>query len=391
MKLEKSQSKTYITYPKEKRHHDRAFLTIAVTVEIGEQIIQCAECSNLSQNGMLIYTDQDISVGTRGTVTLTKKCSKRNYTFSAAFEVVRKEKNKTYKYGLGIKFRQLHEEDEKSLRYILDYSLTRAFRKKFFTINKNAKELHFKIADTKEELEQAFNIVHDTYVKEGYIDPQPYGMRLSIYHSLPFTTTFVGKSDDEVIITCTLFLESELGLPIDKMFSEEINKLRKNQRLIAEIGAFAVRPGQKNQNVNNVIHLHKMIIEYATKFFNIDDLVITINPKHQGYYKYVWLFDRIGQEKRYAALKNQPVIALRYNLRTKEKQVKESYSDAPPERNLHHFVYEKKCKSFEWPTTQAAPSVVWDRSLLTYFFEEKTSIFHDTSKEVLAKILKFYD
>ncbi len=41
------------------------------------------------------------------------------------------------------------------------------------------KELKFKLAETKEELEAALTILHDEYVRSGFMTKHPSGMRLT--------------------------------------------------------------------------------------------------------------------------------------------------------------------------------------------------------------------
>ncbi|MCB0350866.1 MAG: hypothetical protein KDD38_06765, partial [Bdellovibrionales bacterium] len=45
----------------------------------------------------------------------------------------------------------------------------------------------FKIAETKEELEQAFRILHDAYVEMKFMNPDPSGLRVTLYHAIPHT------------------------------------------------------------------------------------------------------------------------------------------------------------------------------------------------------------
>ena len=61
-----------------------------------------------------------------------------------------------------------------------------------------------KIADTKEELEACFTLLHDAYVDSGFMKPDPSGMRVTIYHALPTTTTLCAKYDGQVVGTLSL-------------------------------------------------------------------------------------------------------------------------------------------------------------------------------------------
>ena len=78
--------------------------------------------------------------------------------------------------------------------------------------------LELKIAETQEELEACFAVLHDAYVDSGFMKPDPSGMRVTIYHALPTTTTLCAKYDGEVVGTISLIRESALGVPLPSPF-----------------------------------------------------------------------------------------------------------------------------------------------------------------------------
>ncbi|RZJ12829.1 MAG: hypothetical protein EOP39_02640, partial [Rubrivivax sp.] len=41
--------------------------------------------------------------------------------------------------------------------------------------------LELKVADTREELEACFQILHDAYVASGFMEPAPSGLRVTVY------------------------------------------------------------------------------------------------------------------------------------------------------------------------------------------------------------------
>ena len=49
--------------------------------------------------------------------------------------------------------------------------------------------LELKIAQTPQELQECFRLLHDAYVGSGFMKPDPSGMRVTMYHALPTTTT----------------------------------------------------------------------------------------------------------------------------------------------------------------------------------------------------------
>ena len=77
-----------------------------------------------------------------------------------------------------------------------------------------SKRLVLKLAETREELEACFAVLHDAYVDSGFMKPDPSGMRVTIYHALPTTSILCAKYDGEVVGTISLIRESALGVPL---------------------------------------------------------------------------------------------------------------------------------------------------------------------------------
>jgi hypothetical protein len=61
-------------------------------------------------------------------------------------------------------------------------------------------------------------LLHDAYVGSGFMKPHPSGMRVTIYHALPTTTTLCAKYDGQVVGTLSLIRESVLGFPLQRIF-----------------------------------------------------------------------------------------------------------------------------------------------------------------------------
>ncbi len=64
---------------------------------------------------------------------------------------------------------------------------------------------------TREELLAAMALVHDQYVRCGYMPPHPSGFRAVVHNALPSTASYVALAGDELIATVSLFLDSQLG------------------------------------------------------------------------------------------------------------------------------------------------------------------------------------
>jgi hypothetical protein len=232
-------------------------------------------------------------------------------------------------------------------------------------------DIRFRIADTREELEACYRLVHDVYVQEGYADPDPSGIRVNLRYALPTTTTFIGHAGRRIAMTMTLIGDSPLGLPMDMIFSRELYDLRKQGRYIAEVGAFASHPDFRRRQQAVGFYTNKIMWTYAIRNLGVDDLVIAINPKHEWIYKHLLLFERIGSLRLYNYVNDAPAIAMRLDLRTVVDRWTRLYEGRPLEKNLLEFFLCDEPDVIQLPDT-GEPYNIWDEELFSYFFEQRT-------------------
>lgn len=79
-------------------------------------------------------------------------------------------------------------------------------------------DVKFKIAETKEEFEQAFSLLHKYYVQKKMTGTFSSGVYLTHYHALPQTQVLIAVHQEKVIATLSLIPQSPIGLPIEKSF-----------------------------------------------------------------------------------------------------------------------------------------------------------------------------
>jgi len=263
----------------------------------------------------------------------------------------------------------------------------RLIRRGFLVDDSKAEGVVFKVADTREELEAAYRLVHDVYVKEGYADHHGAGIRVNLRYALPTTATIVGKDDSgEVVITMTAIGDSPLGLPMDMIFSEELYGLRRQGRYLVEVGALASHPDFRRRQQTLALYADKAITTYAMEYLGADDMVIAINPKHVWVYQHLLLFDVISSGvKQYHYVKGAPAVAMRLDFRTCRKRWQRAYAGRPNHRSFFHFFCRDDQDRIVLPDSKE-PYKVWDEEMFSYFFEEKT----DPRREGAGSLLNLY-
>jgi hypothetical protein len=249
-----------------------------------------------------------------------------------------------------------------------------------------AKDITFRVAQSQDELEQAYRLVHDIYEEEGYTDTHPSGLRINAFNAHPETVVFIAVKEDEVIMTLTLVADSPLGLPMDDLYLEELSSFRSAHRRLGQLCALASRAKYRCANQTLPLFLIKIMGHYARCHMRLDDLVITVNPKHSLFYESLLLFKKIGGLKACQDVKDHPAYAYLLSLEDLPAHYERVYAKQPPEKNLHHFFYVKQHSNIELPEDNI-PLYIWSNHKLDHFFAKKTEIFNQIDDHYLAYIL----
>jgi GNAT superfamily N-acetyltransferase len=200
--------------------------------------------------------------------------------------------------------------------------------------------LEIKIADTEEELESAYRLLHDSYVSSGFMNPDPTGMRVLPQHLLPQTTTIVAKWDGQVIGTLSLIRDNPFGLPLEKIFAVEDR--RQNGRRLAEVSSLAVDPKYRGQVSSALFPLFRFVYQYARDCFGIHEFVIAVNPSMVDLYLGFICFERLkSKAKSYDFVKGAPAVGLYLNFETAPDRWKAIFNKMPVTRNFFKYWTEK--------------------------------------------------
>ncbi len=198
------------------------------------------------------------------------------------------------------------------------------------------RNLTFKLAETAEEREQAFRVLHDMYVRRGLLDPSPSGLKLNVFSLLPTTAIFIGIREGRVLST------------------DAVEKVRSRGGRLAEVGALAVGRGARGKGL--ALQMYNLMFRWAQFHRSVDDLVIAVHPRVRDFYETLLLFDKIGGERRYSSLKDAPAVALRLDLRTAVARYRKIYDNradvseaSNPGRNFYRFFCVEEYENLRLP------------------------------------------
>lgn len=227
------------------------------------------------------------------------------------------------------------------------------------------------------ELEQALALVHDNYVRCGYMKPHPSGMRLNVHYALPSTRTFVSVVDDEVTATVSLFCDSALGLPMDHLYARELRPLREEGRHIGEVGMLADRRRSLSRALPVLLKMMKRLF-CSARHLDLSDLMITVNPKHKAFYARMLCFEEYGPQKSCQTVNGAPAVLLRINMvalreeNVQRERIRKLFFSPLPEGSAYRGDYQMRPEDLE------------------YFFLEKTDLLRQADNESLSAIESQY-
>jgi hypothetical protein len=226
----------------------------------------------------------------------------------------------------------------RQLLTLLPESIRFEVMRKNIRINPNwpSHSLEIKIADRESELESAYRLLHDSYVKAGFMSPDPTGMRVLPQHLLPQTTTIVAKWDGNVIGTLSLIRDNPFGLPLEKIF--DIRDRRTNGRRLAEVSSLAVDPKYRGQINQALFPLFRFVYQYARDCFGIHEFVIAVNPSMVDLYLGLICFERLKAKPRpYDFVQGAPAVGLYLNFESVVGRWKKLFAHRPVHQNFHKY------------------------------------------------------
>ena len=256
-----------------------------------------------------------------------------------------------------------------------------------------SERLQLKIAETKEELEACFRLLHDAYVESGFMQAQPSGMRVTIYHALPSTTTLCAKWDGEVVGTISLIRESAFGFPLQKIF--DLSGVRQNEGNLAEVSALAVHPRFRKTGGAILFPLMKFMYEYATQYFDTRHLLIAVNPNRIEMYESLLFFERLVANvvENYDFANGAPAVGASLDLRFAPTVLERVYAKKSPRKNLHQYFTKIRLPNLMLPNRRyfTTNDPVLTPELLDYFFNVRTHGFASLDQRKRVLLHSIYD
>lgn len=266
------------------------------------------------------------------------------------------------------------------------------FIRRIFTFSYELPEdITFKVAESSEEMEQAFRIIHDGYVERQIIKEESSKMRITKYFALPTTTMIICKHNNQVIATCSVIQDSKFGLPTDEY--RDLDQFRKKDMKLVEVSGLAIAKSWRHQKGQLMIPLSKYMWEYVYHCIKADAIVISTAPFAKDFYRGLFLFDALDGDKVSDMKCSKVAKAVSQILFMKPflERLEKTYKNVPKERSLwalSNHVY----PNFKYPERQyhfTSDPVMVPKDL-QYFFKEKTSLLEQLTEEEKKYLAEMY-
>lgn len=254
-------------------------------------------------------------------------------------------------------------------------------------------ELELKIADTAEELEACFRLLHDAYVASGFMKPDPSGLRVTMYHALPTTTTLCAKVNGRVVGTMSLIREGVFGFPLQQVF--DLGAVRAKEGRIAEISALAVHPDFRKTGGRILFPLMKFMYEYCTEYFDTRHLVIAVNPNKIEMYESLLFFQRLQAKvvDSYDFANGAPAVGATLDLVQARVQFEQVYGARSERKNLFRYFCETRLPNIQAPARRyhTTNDPVMTGEMIDLFFNRKTQVFNSLDERKKLLLRSIYD
>lgn len=177
----------------------------------------------------------------------------------------------------------------------------------------SASGLRFAVARTLDEVLEAWQLVYQSYFRDGLIDPNPHGLHTVRQAVGIRTAVMLGHDGNCVGGTLSAYGDSADFLPLDTVYHTEIQALRRAGRRLMEVGLFADRRDHLSRSSEGLFELMRFAYYFA-RHLPIDDVIIGVHPRHAPFYIRALAFEKIGPVRTYATVKDRPVVLLRFDM-----------------------------------------------------------------------------
>lgn len=196
--------------------------------------------------------------------------------------------------------------------------------------------VNVRLAVREEDLVAAYHLIYRQYVEYGYMDENTAEMRINYWNLLPTTYTLIAEKHGKVIGTVSYIIDSAANLPMSEAASDVLDRLRTKGRRLCEVSGLAI--DDSSADSETIMMMLKYGFHLSIDHLAIDSYVITVSPRHAGFYKRMLAFEQIGKARPYNRVKTTGV-PLFLDLLTAEQVCFRQHGYRSGSRNPYRFYF----------------------------------------------------
>ena len=169
-----------------------------------------------------------------------------------------------------------------------------------------ARAIEVKMASQRGEWEQALQLVARKYQAKGLAPRDVQALHFTPYHALPDTITAIAKHDGRVVATLSAVADNHLlGVPMAKLYPDEISQLRQEHHRFAEATCLAAEDLDQHEFHAVFLTLIRALMQWHDRQRG-NAAVIAVHPDHARFYTRLLGFAPLGSCRPYDAVQGAP-------------------------------------------------------------------------------------
>lgn len=249
--------------------------------------------------------------------------------------------------------------------------------------------LSYKVAESEDELRQAFYLIYKNYEREGFTQKNSAQVRLTKYHLLPSTQVLIAKRGDRVVGTLSVMAQSFMGLPSAELLNDPSPIELEGQ--MAEISCLAIAKDQAGQGGAILWSLIHYLYYLSRHHMNLDFWFISFHPRFKPLYEGLLGFTILdnGGVVDYGMANNSPALLALLDLNLAPTLWKRMYSGSKEGSQLGKFLSQGRRKDFSLPT-QGNSTHRLGAEFLREFFMEKSQVIQTLKEQEKFTLRKVF-
>jgi GNAT superfamily N-acetyltransferase len=172
------------------------------------------------------------------------------------------------------------------------------------------------------DLDQALELRWGVYRRKGLLREQMRQPQLSPQTCVAGSAIFVAREQEAIVGTISFYMDSAMGLPMDDVHGDEVNRMRRRFTRVAEVGGLAVMEDRRGRGITAM--LYQATLRWALST-GTECILACVNPSSRRVYSKLLLFEILGECKPHPRFQGAPSIPIALDLTTAAERYRETH------------------------------------------------------------------